>query len=290
MDQKEKLIFRERVIDGIRGFFKSRGFHEVFTPTMVKIPSCEPNLEPFKTELITASGKKEDRYLIMSPEFSLKKAMVLGFDNIFEVAKVFRNGEEESAWHKPEFMMLEWYRRNADYRVIMKDFEDLFVYLNESEELKYQNVIYDLKKPWPRYSVEELFGGKIPEDESDFYKFFLNEIEPRLRESRKPAIVYDWPASMASLSRRKPGNPKWAERFEVYLAGVELGNAFSELTDPVEQRQRFEEEMMLRRAQHKLVYPIDEELLEALEKVESMAGIAVGVDRLMMLLGNFEGI
>jgi len=286
----QKLIFREKIIDGIREFFKKRDFHEMFTPTLVPIPSCEPNLEPFKTELITASGKKEDRYLIMSPEFSLKKTMALGFENIFEIAKVFRNGEELSSWHKPEFMMLEWYRKNSDYIQIMNDFEELFGYLNGSERMKYQGEDYDLTRPWPRYTVEELFGGKIPENEQDFFQKFLNEIEPKLRESRKPAIVYDWPVEMASLARVKKDNPKYAERFEVYLAGVELGNAFSELTDPVEQRKRFEEEILLRKKIGKSVYPIDEELLGALGKVDNMAGIAVGVDRLIMLLADSEEI
>ncbi len=288
MTNIEKLIFKEKIIDGIRRFFKERNFHEMFTPTMVKVPSCEPNLEPFKVE---------DKYLIMSPEYSLKKIMALGFENIFEIAKVFRNKEQESSWHKPEFMMLEWYRKNVDYKKIMTDFEELFISLNVNETLMYQGDKYDLKRPWPRFSVSELFshacrqaGSRVPEVEDEFFYKFLNEIEPKLRDSGKPAIVYDWPANMASLSRKKPEDPRFAERFEVYLAGVELCNAFSELTDPAEQRQRFEEEMALRQAQGKLVYPIDEELLEALGQVESMAGNAVGVDRLIMLLGDFEAV
>jgi len=125
----DDILFRENIIDGIRGFFKDRQFHEMFTPTMVKVPSCEPNLEPFKVE---------DKYLIMSPEYSLKKIMALGFENIFEIAKVFRNKEQVSAWHKPEFMMLEWYRAPGTWEEIMSDTEALFKFVGK--KLK----IYDL--------------------------------------------------------------------------------------------------------------------------------------------------
>lgn len=287
----EKNLARERVMDKIREFFKTRGFREVETPILVPVPSCEPNLEPFKTQLITAGGVKSDAYLIMSPEYSLKKLLAGGLGNIFEITKVFRNREEVSRLHNPEFTMLEWYRTGADYRAIMDDFEELFVKIIGGEKLVYQGEEYDLKLPWPRISFADAFAkysGRKIEDikDEDFYQVFFNEVELKLRASRRPAFVYDYPEAQAALARKCPKDPRFAERWEVFIAGIELGNCFSELTDPVEQRQRFETEMSLRKNK----YPIDEELLAVLDKMPECAGIAVGVDRLVMLAADAENI
>jgi lysyl-tRNA synthetase class 2 len=214
---------------------------------------------------------------------------------VFEITKVFRNREEISRLHNPEFTMLEWYRVQADYRAIMDDFEELFIKIIGGEKLVYQGEEYDLKLPWPRISFEEAFakyaGRKIEgiKDE-DFYQIFYNEVEPKLRASHRPAFVYDYPVSQAALARKCPGDLRFAERWEVFLAGIELGNCFSELTDPIEQRKRFETEMAQRRAQGKAQYPIDEELLKVLGKMPECAGIAVGVDRLVMLAADAETI
>ena len=291
----EKNLARERVIDAIREFFKARGFLEVQTPILVPIPSCEANLEPFKTQLITAGGIKNDAYLIMSPEYSLKKLLARGLGNIFEITRVFRNREEVSRLHNPEFTMLEWYRVESDYKEIMKDFEELFIKIIGGEKLVYQGEEYDLKLPWPRISFTEAFakygGRKIEEiKDEDFYQVFFNEVEPKLRASHRPAIIYDYPAAQAALARTCPEDPRFAERWEVFIAGIELGNCFSELTDPVEQRKRFEIEIALRQAQGKTVYPMDEELLAVLDKMPECAGIAVGVDRLVMLAADAENI
>lgn len=282
MTTPEKLKAREKVVDRIRDFFKGEGFIEVQTPILVPVPSAEPNLEVFKTLLRSASsGRASPAYLIMSPEYSLKKLIAQGAGNIFEITKAFRNEEEVSAWHNPEFTILEWYRINANYKKIMEDFEKMFVKIIGGEELNYQGVKYDLRMPWPKYSCEELGLLGLPEPE--FNLKFYNEVEPLRRAQGKPFFVYDYPVDQASLARKKTGDSRVAERFEVFLAGVELGNAFSELTDPGEQRRRFQEELRLRKAQHKTPYPMDEELLKALEKMPETAGIAVGVDRLVML-------
>lgn len=292
----ESIKIRERVVDTIRSHFKKKGFTEVFTPTLVPIPSIEPNLEVFKTELKTSKGIRRDGYLIMSPEFSIKKLLSIGLGSCFEIAKCFRNDEEVSSLHNPEFTMLEWYRINADYTAVMKDFEELFLDIVGSDKLIYQGYEYDLKTPWPRVSVSEAFSkyaGKNVLDvtDEDFYKIFFNNIEPVLEASRKPFFIYDYPISQASLSRPSKKDPRFAERFEVFLAGSELGNCFSELTDWREQKRRFELDRQERKKSGKTDYPIDEELIRALKSgLPEVSGIAVGVDRLIMLAGDFASI
>jgi len=286
-------LVREKVMDTIRIFFKNQGFHEVFTPILVDIPSCEPNLEVFRTTLRSPSygvaGTKEKKmYLILSPEYSLKKMIAKGSGNIFEITKCFRNEEEVSRLHNPEFTMLEWYRINADYRDIMVDFEQLFTKIIGSEKLTYQGEIYDISLPWPRLSIKELGLAEVPD--ADFYQKFFNEVEPKLRASHKPAIIYDYPISQASLARPKASDPRFAERFEVFLAGIELGNCFSELTDAKEQASRFKLELAERKQAGKTVYPMDKDLITALKTMPPTAGIAVGVDRLIMLASDVENL
>jgi lysyl-tRNA synthetase class 2 len=291
-----KYLVREKVIDTIRFFFKDQSFREVFTPILVPVPSIEPNLEVFETQLRTSKGSKRQGFLIMSPEFSIKKLLAAGVGNCFEITKCFRNEEEVSPLHNPEFTMLEWYRVGADYRDIMKDFENLFLKIIGKKKLEYQGETYDLSTPWPRISFEEAFAkyaGKKIEDvkDGDFYKIFFNEVEPKLRQGKKPAIVYDYPISQAALARPKASDPRFAERFEVFLAGVELGNCFSELTDAGQQKKRFETDLALRKARGKTEYPIDEDLIEALkEGLPPVSGIAVGVDRLIMLAADVPSI
>lgn len=292
----DKYLVRERVIDTIRAFFKKQGFREVFTPILVPIPSIEPNLEVFKTGLTTSKGVKRDGYLIMSPEFSIKKLLAAGLGNCFEVTKCFRNKEELSSLHNPEFTMLEWYRINADYTDVMRDFEELFLEIIGSNKLLYQGKTYDLTAPWPRISVAEAFEKFAGRDvlkvtDEDFYRIFFNEVEPKLEASRKPFFIYDYPISQASLSRPKREDLRFAERFEVFLAGIELGNCFSELTDAKEQKKRFVKDKTRRLAQGKTEYPIDEDLIEALASgLPVVSGIAVGVDRLIMLAADVSDI
>ncbi len=298
-----QYLIREKVIDAIRSFFKNQGFHEVFTPVLVPIPSIEPNLEVFETELKTSKGLKRKGFLIMSPEFSIKKLLASGIGNCFEVTRCFRNEEEVSRLHNPEFTMLEWYRIKANYMDIMNDFEKLFTRIvkevNPKVDLskwEYQGEIYDISLPWPRISFEEAFlkfaGKKIDNiKDEDFYQIFFNEIEPRLRESKKPAIIYDYPVSQAALAKRNEKDPRFAERFEVFLGGMELGNCFSELTDAKEQKERFEKDLEERKSLGKTDYPIDEDLIDALsEGVPEVSGIAVGVDRLVMLAANAPSV
>jgi lysyl-tRNA synthetase class 2 len=294
-DLTQKYLVREKVTDTIRAFFKDQNFHEVSTPILVSVPSIEPNLEVFETLLRTVKGLKRKAYLIMSPEHSIKKLLAAGIGNCFEIAKCFRNEEEVSAFHNPEFTMLEWYRVGADYTDIMRDFEQLFTKIIGKNKLTYQNQNYDLTPPWPRIRIAEAFEKYAKRDvlkvkDDDFYKIYFNKIEPQLLKLKKPYFIYDYPISQAALARPAK-DPRFAERFEVFLAGIELGNCFSELTDAKEQMRRFEKEKALRQAQGKTDYPIDEELIKALESgMPKVSGIAVGVDRLIMLAADAPSI
>jgi len=321
----EKYLVREKVTDSIRIFFKSKGFREVQTPILVPVPSCEPNLEVFRTELSTLKGVKRKAFLIMSPEYSIKKLLSSGIGNCFEITRCFRNSEEVSRLHQPEFTMLEWYRINANYLDIMKDFENLFIEIVSSlgkninlKKWMYQDKYYDISIPWLRVSVAEAFEKYAEIDtetllskerflekakekkysitekstwEELFHQILFNEVEPGLLKLHKPYFLYDYPVSLASLSRKKPSDPRFAERFEVFLAGIELGNCFSELTDANEQKMRFINELRERKNSGKTEYPIDKELIKALASgIPKVAGIAVGVDRLIMLVGNLASI
>lgn len=273
----DQYLVREKVVDQIRQFFKSSGYHEVFTPILVPVPSAEPNLESFETELRTSKGEKRRGFLIMSPEFAIKKLLAAGVGNCFEITHCFRNNEEASPLHNPEFTMLEWYHVGADYKDVMVETETLFTQIL-GEKLTYQGENYDLSLPWPRISVAEAFEGKIPA-EADFSQAFFNDVEPKLRASGKPAIVYDYPAYQASLA--KMNSAGFAERFEVFLAGIELGNCFSELLDPVEQEARFKNELKGRD------YGLDTDFIAALKSgMPPTSGIAVGIDRLVMLAAD----
>jgi len=296
MQTGQKIQIRERVVDTIRAFFKKRGFREVFTPILVPVPSAEPNLEVFQTQLQTASGKKRQGYLILSPEYSIKKLLAAGIGNCFEITKCFRNEEEVSRLHNPEFTMLEWYRVGADYTDIMKDFEDLFLKIIGKEKFTHQKKTYDISRPWPRVSVAEAFKKYAGKDvlkvaEADFYQIFFNKIEPAFAKSGKPFFLYDYPISQAALARPKKANPRFAERFEVFVAGIELGNCFSELTDSVEQEKRLHHDLTVRKAQGKTKYGIDRDFIKALKVgLPASAGIAVGVDRLVMLAADVPSI
>ena len=327
-DLLKTYFVRERVIQAIREYFKDQGFHEVFTPIMVPVPSIEPNLEVFETELRTSTGNKKRAFLISSPEYAHKKLLAAGVGSLFEITHSFRNEEEVSRLHSPEFTILEWYRVNSDYKDTMRDFENLFLKIVGSNKMIYQTEEYDLSLPWPRISVTEAFekyakidvetlldekklletgrqkGYEVePADakalagkenttwEQMFYQIFLNEIEPELKKSKKPCFIYDYPLAQASLSRPKKDDPRFAERFEIFLAGVELGNCFSELTDAEAQSARFGEDLASRKAQGKTDFPIDSDLIEALkEGMPESSGIAVGVDRLIMLAADVSAV
>lgn len=302
----------------IRDFFVRNNFLEVETPIMTPIPGMEPHLTPFETKLIPPANLGLNQssitqsnnlplYLNTSPELQMKKLLGEGFGNIFQITKVFRNCEFNGPLHNPEFTMLEWYRENADYKDLMTDCENLIIELSKINKLD-----IDLTPPWPRFSTNELFqkycrinllenqtfetfkitaqahnyDTKACTNWDDLYfKIFLNYIEPELSKLNTPFFICDYPASQAALAKKSSKNPFFAERFELYVKGIELANAFSELIDSNEQHERLKEEQNLRKELNKTVFPIDEEFLSSLDKIKKpCAGIAMGLDRLFMFL------
>jgi len=311
---KNNLTRRGKILQGIRQYFLKEGFIEIETPYLVPSPGMEPHLSALELQMTRPDGEKKRMYLHTSPEYCMKKLLGQGWEKIFQICRVFRD-EEISSTHQIEFTMLEWYRAHADYRRIMEDCEGLLDHLSREifgePAISYQGKRIDLSPPAERLSVcraMQVYGGLDIEKNWDrdslleeaksrgyvfeeeetysfddiFFKVFLEAVEPRLGIP-KPTILYDYPASMAALARLKPENPLWAERFELYVAGLEIANAFSELIDPAEQRKRFESEQRLRAVLGKPLYPIDEDLLQALSHMPPSAGIALGVDRLVML-------
>lgn len=300
-DQKyrENIKKRAKIIRAIRDFFYSQDFLEVSTPTLTRYPGMEPNLDPMETAVIDDSGKTADGGLITSPEYSLKKVLSAGFNRIFEIARVYRNHEPQEGLHNAEFTMLEWYRRDADYKDLMSDCDELLRAVSgnkikKSRRIRMRDIFLektglDLDKIKDtealiragRTAGFEMKDGEIFDDA--FFRIFLLVVEPSLKNFSEPIILYEYPVELASLAKISE-NPRYAERFELYINGVEIANAFSELSDPVEQRRRFEAEATLRQVLGKPVYPIDEELLEVLPKIGRAGGIALGVDRLIMIL------
>lgn len=319
---KTQFLMREQVIDALRSFFKRRNFHEVETPLLVKSPGTEPYLEVFETTLKFAEGDNHRGFLLTSPEYAMKKLLSAGFGDIFQICKSFRNKEGRSDKHNPEFTILEYYRVNADYTALMDDQKEMLLHIlravtNDPSAtiLKYQDLNIDLNT-WQKYSVAEAFekfagvstddlldeeklvniakekGYQVDEHttwEQAFNQIFLNEIESQFNPEI-PTIIYDYPVSQAALSRKKVSDPRFAERFEYYIAGVEIGNAFSELNDPVEQQQRLEAELAHRKTLDKTQFELDQDFIKALEHMPDSAGIAIGVDRLIMLFANVPSI
>ncbi len=285
---RDKLRARARLYDYIRDFFIYRDFVEVETPSMVRLPGMEPYLDAFKTRFVAEFAKDsqidEEMYLITSPEYAMKKLLVAGEEKIYQICKAFRNKETFSKTHNPEFSMLEWYRAYASYEELMQDTEDLVTFL--WKEFRGE----DLK--WDRFSVEEVFkrfaGMEMPDNEEEFFKVFLNKIEPNLGMER-PCIIFDYPASMAALA--KVNSAGKAERFEAYFKGMELCNGFTELNDPVEQKKRLQEEAGVRLSMGKDVYSVDNSFIEALQfGMPPAGGNALGLDRLLMLLLDVDSI
>lgn len=318
---RARMEARAKILAAIRAFFASRGFLEVETPTLVALPGMEPHLDPFVSRLVRHDGAAFDGHLVTSPEYAMKKLLAGGAERIFEIAKCFRNGEPWDGSHNPEFTMIEWYRANADYRALMADTEEMAAAVatavTGSARVRFGDREIDLAPPWPRMTVREAMaehagidldraidepewfrqaveakGCTLTADDSwddVFFKIFLRDVEPKLGTDR-PLILHEYPRSMAALARMKPGDSRYAERFEAYCGGLELANAFSELNDAAEQRRRLEEERDLRAKLGRHLYGIDEAFLEAVGMMPPSAGIALGVDRLVMLLTDAASI
>ena len=324
--RRERLMARGRVLNAMRDFFAEAGFVEVDTPSLQVSPGLEPHLKAFATVLHDPTdGTARPFYLHTSPEFAMKKLLAAGLPRIWQLAHVFRDGER-SATHHPEFSMLEWYRAGAGYRDLMADCEALLRSAQTAAgaaALSWQGRRADAGRSFERLSVAEAFEryagvdvlatapdpaapdmarlaaaaaeiGIAPRPGDDwetlFFRIFLDRIEPYLGIGA-PTILYDYPLALAALSRPKPEDPRLCERFELYVCGLELANAFGELTDAAEQRRRFVADQARKRALYGESYPIDGDFLAALEQgLPDCAGIALGFDRLVMLLTGAQHI
>jgi lysyl-tRNA synthetase class 2 len=324
-DRRPLLIARNRIVASLRRWFESEGFVEIEAAALQVSPGNETHLHAFETNLIGPDGAGQRHYLHTSPEFACKKLLAAGETRIFDFARVFRN-RERSALHHPEFTLLEWYRANEPYERLMLDCERVLHLAAEAvraDVLRFRGRRADPRIEAERLSVAEAFerfagtdlmaalpepgdepdrhalvpsarrlGLRVAEDDSwsDIFSRIMSErIEPNLGIGRA-VILYDYPASEAALARRKPSDPRLAERFELYACGVELANAFGELTDPAEQRRRFEEDMTEKQRIYGERYPIDEDFLTALEAMPPASGIALGLERLVMLATGAERI
>ena len=277
--RRRALIERGAISRRIRAFFQEKGYLEVETPFRIPAPAPEPQIDA------VASGSW---FLQTSPELCMKRLLAAGYERIYQICRCWREGERGSR-HLSEFTMLEWYQSGADYRVLMAETEALVAAAAGVDRVSYRGHDIDLAAPWERITVAEAFeryaGVPVGEalDTGEFDRLMVERIEPQLGLTR-PTFIYDYPACCAALARLKEGEPGVAERFELYLGGLEIANAFSELVDACEQRTRFAEAAAERGAMGKPPYPVAEKFLVALEGMREAAGIALGLDRLVMVL------
>jgi lysyl-tRNA synthetase class 2 len=279
------LELRCRVLQAIRGFFENAGFLEMQTP--VRTPAPAPELH---IDAVPSAGW----FLSTSPELYMKRLLAAGYGKIFQIAPAFRAGEQ-GRLHHPEFTLLEWYRPGADYNALQTDCQELLRAVcgavGKAERWPFQDHWLEVNGPWQRLTVRDAFrrcAGWAPDAAPDADRFDLDlveKVEPRLGFPC-PTLLVDYPASQAALARLKADDPTVAERFELYWAGIELANGFTELTDPTEQRERFHATQRARRQAGKTVYPDPDAFLACLADLQPCAGIALGVDRLVMLLAN----
>lgn len=280
--RKSILWLRSGLIQAVRSFFIDRGYLEVETPHLIPAPAPEAHIEAVR------AGRA---FLHTSPEICMKRLLAAGYPKIFQICRTFRRNER-GAQHLPEFTLLEWYRAGCDYFQLMAECEEMICFvagqLGRRERIIYQGRDIRLKRPWERISVSRAFeqytGISMNEalHKNLFDRLMVEKIEPGLNPSR-PTFLYDYPAPLASLSRLKPDQPDLAERFELYIGGLEMANAFSELTDPAEQEKRFLDDLKIRQDTGLTKYPLPRKFLTELLHMPSSAGIALGIDRLVML-------
>ena len=282
------LHIRATLLAAIRSFFRERGFLEVDTPLRQPVILPESTIVPLAAE---------GQYLQTSPELCMKRLLAAGCTRIFQICPCFRKNEK-GRYHLEEFTMLEWYRTGADYRQLMEDCEDLFRHvvevLIESSGMgivlpEHAKITRNIQRDWPRLTVAEAFARFSPValdralTDDRFDEILVEHIEPHLGQ-QSPEFLCDYPRPLASLARVKSDDPETAERFELYWQGIELANGFSELTDVHEQRSRFLHELSLIERQGRQHAGLPEVFLNNLAGIASAAGIALGVDRLLMLL------
>jgi|JFJP01.1.fsa_nt_gi elongation factor P--(R)-beta-lysine ligase len=295
----EVVKLRMQVYQQIRQFFAARGVLEVETPILSAGSVPEPAIEPLYTYYHTHVAKQ--LFLQTSPELAMKRLLAAGSGAIYQICKVFRDGEA-GRLHNPEFTMLEWYRPHFTVSELLDEIDELLqllLHTSELERVDYCDIFEQHTDLHPLHTPLEIlqkyvlrFGieGQQLDRDSCLQLILSQEVEPYLAQIHPLAII-NFPASQAALACKHPENPLLAERFEVYVQGVELANGFQELTDPVEQEQRFEADLVKRHALKLGVYPLDEQFLAALHAgMPPTSGVAIGLDRLVMLLTKAKHI
>lgn len=283
--KRQALTERAQILQEIRTFFINRGYLEVETPQRIPANAPEPHIDA------VASGSWA---LQTSPELAMKRLLAAGYEQLFQISRVWRDGER-GQYHLPEFTMLEWYRAGVDYHALMTECMELLFVLVPKGRLLRQGRMIDLAMPWDKMTVADAFTQHASTSLEEalatnrYEEILTAEVEPYLGKVR-PTFLIEYPASLAALARTKAGEPLVAERFELYIDGLEVANAFSELTDPQEQRQRFEADEEIRRGAGKTPYPLPEKFLVEMASMPEAAGIALGIDRLIMLLTDATNI
>jgi lysyl-tRNA synthetase class 2 len=282
---KNNLVLRSKIIQSIRDFFNTQGYLEVETPIRISSPAPEAHIDA------EPSGPW---YLHTSPELCMKRLLASGYSCVYQICKCFRRKERGNR-HLPEFTLLEWYTANDDYMGMMNQTEALIKHIAESislaETITYRGKSIALQSPWMKLTVSEAFETYASMSlstavvQGKFDEIMALEVESKLPRNI-PVFLHDYPSEMAALARLKPEDRSVAERFELYIGGLELCNAFTELTDPKEQRVRFKAEAHQRKRSDKVVYPMPERFLSALEEIPNATGNALGIDRLVMLFAD----
>ncbi len=320
-DRADALVRRADMVKSVREFFDRRGYVEVDTPALQLSPGMEPHLTAFETALGEPNGDRQPVYLHTSPEFAMKKLLAAGMQRIFQLARVFRDGER-SPRHHPEFTMLEWYQTGAGWRDIAEEAAE-FVRAACGPVVQRGDVSCDLSQPWEFLSVQDAFARYAGIDllataddplnpdtdmlcmfadglgirtadtdtwEDIFFRIYLDRVEPQLGVGAA-TVLHSYPASLAALARLSPEDARVSDRFEIFICGLELANGYGELTDATEQRRRFAVMTAQRIAEGRTPYPVDEDFLAALETgIPDCAGIALGFDRLVMLAAGADRI
>jgi lysyl-tRNA synthetase class 2 len=286
---KANLEYRALIYDVVRAFFRSEGFLEVETPLQVPTVAPEKYITPF-----TVNGW----FLSTSPEMHMKRLLAAGYSKIFQICHCFRKSERGQL-HNPEFTMLEWYRVGADYMQIIQDTEHLVLALASKlrmgTTIRYQGAEIDLVSPWPRMTVRQAFmdsAGWDPFDSLDEERFDVDLVEKVIPgfATNCPTVLMDYPVAMASLSRIRHGDPPVGERAEVFIGGLELANAYSELTDAAEQERRFKQEIEALEREGKYGITLPAKFLDSLSNLPMCGGVALGIDRLVMLFCDAASI
>jgi len=319
----KKHFIHEWTIQALRNFFIDKNFHEIDTPTLLSKIPIEPNLYPLKT---IWTQKNKTFYLPTSPESSLKKLIAKGVGDCFTISKVFRDLEDIGPTHNLEFSMLEWYEMNKNYKDIAQTTQKLVLDVyhkilkkqnkNITNILTYQCQTIDLTSPWHSFTLQLLFKDYANIDLSQnpttdkiiasaaskgyntdgittweplYTQIFINEIESKLPQD-KPVIIFDYPTQLSPLCIPCPDSPGFSQRFEFYIGGMEIGNAYTETTDSNILQQNFETETKFRQENNLPFHPYDQDFIDSCAKMPPCAGIGLGIDRLAMLFADTPNI